>query len=60
MTSCRDMKLGDLYVCEGCGIELQVVKECKDHGTAVDDCACHDDNDPCSFSCCGASLIKKS
>ncbi len=28
MASCHEMKMGQVYVCEGCGLELQVVKEC--------------------------------
>jgi hypothetical protein len=32
MPNCHEMKTGDIYVCEGCGLELQVVKECKECG----------------------------
>jgi predicted SprT family Zn-dependent metalloprotease len=33
MTNCHEMKKGEVYVCSECGLELQVVKECKDSGT---------------------------
>jgi hypothetical protein len=33
MPSCHDMRKGEIYVCPDCGIELQVVNECKDVGT---------------------------
>ena len=29
MPSCHQMKLGQVYVCEECGLELKVVKACK-------------------------------
>ena len=28
MTTCVDMKVGQIYVCPECGVELQVVKAC--------------------------------
>ena len=59
MISCHDMKKGEVYVCADCGIELQVIKECKEAGTSSEDCACHADGDPCTFSCCGKELQKK-
>jgi len=59
MTSCHDMKKGDVYVCETCGLELEVVAECRDHGAPAEDCACHDEGNPCTFSCCGQPLARK-
>ncbi len=60
MTNCHEMKLGEVYVCKDCGLELQVVKECRDQGKPAAECACHDDGgDPCTFSCCGKPLEKK-
>ena len=37
MTSCVEMKVGQVYVCPDCGVELQVVKACGDdeHQAAV-------------------------
>lgn len=59
MTSCHDMKNGEIYVCNDCGLELQVVKECKEAGTPAEDCACHAEGNPCTFSCCGQDLVKR-
>ena len=59
MANCHDMKTGEIYVCEECGIELQVIKDCKDAGIPADQCACHTDAAPCTFSCCGKDLVKK-
>jgi hypothetical protein len=33
MASCHEMRLGQIYVCESCGLALKVVKECKEVGT---------------------------
>jgi hypothetical protein len=59
MANCHDMRKGETYVCEDCGIELMVVKECKDVGTPTEECGCHPDKEPCTFSCCGKPLVKK-
>ncbi len=59
MASCHDMRKGEVYVCEDCGLELQVVKECRDAGTPADECGCHTTAGPCTFSCCGKELVKK-
>jgi hypothetical protein len=29
MPSCEDMKNGQIYMCKDCGLELQMVSECK-------------------------------
>jgi len=60
-TNCHEMKMGQVYVCDDCGLELQVTKECRDAGTPAEDCGCHDDAgaEPCVFSCCGKSLRLK-
>jgi hypothetical protein len=56
MLSCHDMKLGQVYVCEPCGLELQVVKECEACDTDAADCECPEH---CTFSCCGELLKAK-
>ena len=56
MTSCHDMKLGRIYVCGDCGLELQVVKECQECGESTKDCGCADH---CTFECCGEALKLK-
>lgn len=55
MASCHEMKKGEVYLCEECGIELQVVAECKDAGNA----SCGTGGESCTFSCCGKELVKK-
>ena len=59
MASCHEMKKGEIYVCEDCGLELQVLKECEDAGTPAEDCECHIADEACGFSCCGKPLVKK-
>jgi len=56
MPNCHEMKKGDVYVCEDCGLELQVVNECKECGIPADQCGCG----PCTFVCCDRELAKKS
>jgi len=56
MANCHEMKLGQVYVCEDCGLELEVVKECKECGTEADTCGCEA---PCTFECCGEPLKLK-
>jgi len=59
MPNCHEMREGDVYTCEECGLELQVIKECKEAGTPAEECACHPDADPCTFSCCDKNMVKK-
>ena len=59
MPSCNEMKTGEVYVCKDCGIELQVIKECKDVGTSGKGCCSHSTGDSCTLSCCGEELVKK-
>jgi len=57
MAACNDMKKGEVYVCETCGLELEVLEECN----------CPDDHcDPktsegqcCEFDCCGKPMVRK-
>ncbi len=59
MSSCHDMKKGEIYVCEECGLELKVIAECQDVETPDDECCCHDEGEKCEISCCGKGLVKK-
>jgi len=59
MPNCHEMKKGEVYYCGECGLELQVVKECRSAGTPAEECRCHPDSAPCTFSCCGEDLQKK-
>ena len=59
MASCHEMKRGEVYVCEGCGLELQVMAECEHAGIPAEECACHVDGGECAIVCCGRPLVKK-
>jgi hypothetical protein len=50
------MKVGEVYVCEECGLELQVVKACEEHHKGEAECACAVEG----FACCGGPLKLKS
>ncbi len=54
MAGCNEMKVGQVYICPSCGIELEVVKECVE--CKEDDTCC---KDPCAFACCGVPLMLK-
>lgn len=49
---CHDMKKGQIYYCEDCGLEIKIMGECKQ-------CCGDEDNCGCSFSCCGSDLKLK-
>ena len=51
MTTCHDLKEGDVLYCEDCGLELKVSKGC----SCSDEGACSDQG----FTCCGTDLKKK-
>jgi hypothetical protein len=55
MINCHEMKKGQIYVCEECGLELQVIQECKECGTPADSCK----HEECRFVCCDNSLKLK-
>ena len=55
MADCHEMKKGQVYICEGCGLALQVVTECKDCGEPAKECECG----PCAFVCCDEPLKLK-
>jgi hypothetical protein len=50
MVHCHDMKEGQVWACESCGLELTVTKECTECGPDEDSCG------PCTFECCGGGL----
>jgi hypothetical protein len=54
MANCHGMELGQVYVCEDCGLQLKVVSECEECG--ADTCGC---TAPCTFECCGEPLKLK-
>lgn len=54
MVTCHDMRVGQVYVCEGCGLELKVLHECEE--CHEETCSCETE---CDFSCCGEPLKLK-
>ena len=54
--SCHDFQLNSILVCEGCGLELQVVKECDCEHKHDGECECEGE---CTFECCGKPLAVK-
>jgi len=58
MLSCHDVKKGDVLVCEECGLELKVIKECEEADTE-EECCCETDESDCAFICCGVDMVKK-
>ena len=46
MVGCNDMKMGQVYVCGECGVELKVVNECKECGTTSSSCGCEESRVP--------------
>ena len=59
MAKCHEMKKGEIYVCEECGVELQVIKECNNIGIPAEQCKCHSGDETAGFFCCGKELVKK-
>jgi len=53
------MKKGEIYICEDCGLELEVVNECRDVGTPAESCGCHTESETGDLLCCNKQLIKK-
>jgi len=54
MAVCHEMKEDQVYFCEDCGLELKVVKECKECGTP-EECS----SEECTFVCCNKPLKLK-
>ncbi|HZJ03063.1 MAG TPA: hypothetical protein VFE20_05175 [Thermoleophilia bacterium] len=54
MTACVDMKVGQVYVCPQCGVELQVIKACgeSDHPSCGPE--------QCKRMCCDQEMQLKS
>jgi len=52
MANCAEMKEGDLFKCEICALELQVVRPCS--CTAGEEISC-----TVPLQCCGQDMVKK-
>ena len=60
MSSCKELKKGDLFHCPDCGLEVQVVAECRDVSSGTVDCGCREPQpNGCVLSCCGRELARK-
>ncbi len=59
--TCYEMRVSQVFVCEKCGLELKVIKECQDARKSHGQCSCeHDENSECcNISCCGEDLKLK-
>lgn len=55
MARCDEMREGELYCCEQCGLEIQVIEECahEEGKEAEEICRIED------FVCCGGPLTLK-
>jgi len=57
--TCHDMKVGQIWMCDECGLELKVMKACTDESSGC----CDEDEDCCAegceFTCCGDPLTLK-
>ena len=57
MVSCDQMKVGEVYACKACGLELEVKASCgcptEEHCHPVKEDTC------CEFTCCGQPMEKK-
>ena len=52
MADCAEMKKGDIYRCEKCGLELKVTRTCS--CTSGEEASCAS-----PLQCCGKDMIKK-
>lgn len=59
MANCHEMRKGELYVCKDCGLELEVVNECREVGAPPEDCGCHPGDESGELLCCGKTLVKR-
>jgi hypothetical protein len=52
MTRCDEMREGEVYYCEHCGLEIEVIEECshEDGDEAVEVCRVEE------FVCCGEPM----
>ena len=53
MASCSEVMVGEIYVCESCNLEIQILHSCADSDEGA--CACAE-----SLTCCGEPLVRKS
>jgi hypothetical protein len=55
MLHCHDLKKGQIYTCEDCGLEIEVIQECDECMDEEGSCA----HEECKFICCDKELTLK-
>jgi hypothetical protein len=55
MARCDEMREGEVYFCERCGLEIEVIEECSHEEGEEPDEVCR----LAEFSCCGEPLSLK-
>lgn len=58
MVCCHDLKKGEVYVCDDCGIQLEVKKECSEHREHHEG-ECCDKAGQCILTCGDKELVIK-
>jgi len=53
MTRCDEMREGEVYCCEQCGLEIQVIEECSHDDDGDEVCRVE------GFVCCGEPMALK-
>jgi hypothetical protein len=56
MARCEELKMGEVYECPDCGLQVKVVAEC----TCDESDCCDADSEDCALTCCGRGLRKQS
>ncbi len=56
--NCETMKVGQVYACKSCGLELKIQKTCNRCGAEGSECDCKHE-ELCTFRCCGENLKLK-
>jgi len=52
MPRCDEMREGEVYYCEHCGLEIEVIEECSHDEDEEAEVVCRAEE----FTCCGAPL----
>ena len=55
MPRCDEMREGEVYYCEHCGLEIEVIEECSHDEDEEAEVVCRSDE----FMCCGEPLTLK-
>jgi hypothetical protein len=58
MVCCHDLKKGEIYLCEDCGIQLEVKQECREHHEHPKGGCCEKEGQ-CVLACGDKKLVIK-